>query len=362
MKILISGASFGGLTTAHWLGRLGHEVTVVELARGIREGGTAVDLKGNTVEIVRRMGLYDQVRAQRLRLRRWDMKNAADVTERSLEIPPSDDEFEIERTVLVNLLFDTVKERVEMVFDDSITAMTDAGAGIAVAFARGAPRTFDLVIGADGIHSAVRRLWFGDEAQYIHFLGQYFSITIVDKLLIERDTAQMYNEPGLAVMLNAYKTKTDIIFAFATDTELAYDYRDQQQQRELIAKAFATCGWRSAELLGEVQQSDSFYFDKLCQVRMPSWTKGRVALVGDAAYCASPAAGMGGSLAIDGATALCDAMATADHEQAFRSYNEQLRPFIEEVQAEAERTGLETLVPRTWEAIRERNAKTGNDF
>jgi 2-polyprenyl-6-methoxyphenol hydroxylase-like FAD-dependent oxidoreductase len=125
-----------------------------------------------------------------------------------------------------------------------------------------------------------------------------------------------------------------------------------------VLEQFAGLGWRTAELLEEVEASKSFYFDKLCQVRMPSWSKGRVALVGDAAYCASPAAGKGGSLAIDGATALADAFQKhpGDFERAFKEYDESFRPFIEEVQADAVRFGLEGLCPRTEEAIRKRNA------
>jgi 2-polyprenyl-6-methoxyphenol hydroxylase-like FAD-dependent oxidoreductase len=368
-KVLISGASFAGLSTAHWLIRLGYDVTVVEVARSIREGGTAVDIKGNTVDIVRRMGLFDQIRSQRLSLRRWDMKDERDVTQRSLVIrnegePASDDELEIERTVLLTMLLDTVKDRVEIIFDDSITGLTESNDRISATFAKGSPRSFDLVFGCDGVHSVVRKLWFGDEATCVHFLGQYFSITIVDKLLIERDTAQMYNEPCRAVMLNAYKTKTDIVFAFACDDEIAYDHRDQAQQRRILTEQFTGRGWRTAELLAEVQGSKSFYFDKLCQVRMPSWTKGRVALVGDAGYCASPAAGMGGSLAIDGAAALADALRDRDGDfaLAFRDYNHGFRPFIDQVQAEAVRVGLETLVPRTEAAIRARNAKTDGGF
>jgi 2-polyprenyl-6-methoxyphenol hydroxylase-like FAD-dependent oxidoreductase len=368
-KVLISGASFAGLSTAFWMSRLGYEVTVVETARGLRTGGTAVDIKGNTVGIVQRMGLLEQIRSNRLSLQRWEMKNERDVTERSLVLrgegeAPSDDEFEIERTVLLNMLFDAVKDHIEVVFDDSIAALSETQDGIEVTFDKGAGRTFGLVFGCDGIHSAVRRLWFGDEAQYMYFLGQYFSITIVDKLLIERNTAQMFNVPGKAVMLNAYKNNTDIIFAFASGKELPYNRRDEEEQRRIIADQFAGVGWRAAELLEEVRSSKSFYFDKLCQIRMPSWTKGRVALVGDAGYCPSPAAGMGGALAIDGAAALADAM--RDHgrnfEFAFRAYNERFRPFIEQVQAEAVRTGLETLVPMTEEAIRARNAQTNSSF
>lgn len=367
-KILISGASFAGLSSAYWMIQLGHDVTVVETSRGLRQGGTAVDIRGNTVDIVKRMGILEQIRTNRLDLRRWEFKNASDRTERTLVMraqdePPPEDAFEIERYVLLKLLFEAVKDRCVVVFGDSIVGLSETHDGIDAAFKNGARQPFDLVLGCDGLHSGVRKLWFGEEAQFTHFLQQYFSITIVDKLLIERDTAQMFNVPGKAVMLNAYKDKTDIILGFVSETEIPFDYREEAQQRRIISDNFAGVGWRTSELLTEMEGSTNFYFDKLCQIRMPSWSRGRVVLVGDAAYCASPAAGMGGSLAIDGAAALGDAMReTNDYALAFSDYDKRLRPFIGEVQAEAVRMGLETLVPRTEEAIRQRNAKAGAEF
>jgi 2-polyprenyl-6-methoxyphenol hydroxylase-like FAD-dependent oxidoreductase len=368
-KVLVSGASFAGLSTAFWMSQLGYAVTVVEVGPGLRTGGTAVDIRGNTVDIVKRMGIFEAIRANRLSLQRWEMKNADDQTERTLVLraegePPPDDEFEIERNALLNILFATVKDRCEFVFGDRITALSERTDDVDVTFERGAPRSFDLVFGCDGMHSGVRKIWFGDEAQYTHFLEQYFSITIVDKLLIPRDTAQMFNVPGKAMMLNAYKNNTDVIFSFVSEKEIAYDRRDEAQQRKIIRDQFTGVGWRAQELLNEVEGSTSFYFDKLAQIRMPAWSRGRVALVGDAGYCASPAAGMGGSLALDGAAALADAMRAHgdDFARAFRAYDETFRPFIDAVQAEAVRTGLETLVPRTEEAIRARNAKSTNDF
>jgi len=167
-----------------------------------------------------------------------------------------------------------------------------------------------------------------------------------------------------SITANAYKDKTDIILAFATDTKISYDHRDHRQQRRIIADQFADVGWRTAELLAEIQDSTSFYFDELGQIRMPSWTKGPVALVGDAGYCASPAAGRGGSLALDGAAALATAMRTHNGyvQRAFRDYDERLRQFIEQVQDEAVTFGLESLVPLTEEAIDARNARTGSSF
>jgi 2-polyprenyl-6-methoxyphenol hydroxylase-like FAD-dependent oxidoreductase len=363
-RALVSGASFAGLSTAYWLKELGYEVTVVEIADGLKKGGTAVDLKGNTVEIVKRMGLYEQIRTHRLNLQLSEFKNADDVTEGSMLFrregePQPDDEFEIERDLLLDLLFATVKDQVEVVFNASITAMKETGSAVSVTLSDGSQRSFELVFGCDGIHSAVRRICFGHEMEYMHFLESYFSVTIVDKLLIRENTAQLFNAPGKGVMLNAYRNKTDIIFCFVAETEIPYNYRDEAQQRGIIREQFAGQGWRTAELLDEVAQAKSFYFDKLCQIRMPSWTKGRVALVGDAGYCASPAAGMGGSLAIDGAAALADALEKHgdDFAAAFDDYNQTFRPFIDQVQAEAVKNAA-MLVPRTEEAIRKRNLES----
>lgn len=366
-KVLISGASFAGLSTAWWMNKMGYNVTVVEIGAHLKKGGTPVDIKESTVDIVKRMGLFEQIKANRLCLESTEFKNAGDVTEsiRILRQPGEelpDDEFEIERDTLLNMLFDAVKEDVEFIFSNSITDLIETGNNIEVIFKDGSQRAYDLVFGCDGIHSAIRKIWFGHEENYSHFLGQYFSITIVNKLLIKQNTLQLYGEPNKGVMLNAYNNKTDIVLSFRSEEEIPYNYRDEAQQKKIILSQFEGVGWRAGELLKEVMAAKTFYFDKFCQIKMSSWTKGRVALVGDAGYCASPAAGMGGSLAIIGATALADAFAKHDddYESAFDDYNKALRPFIEKVQTAA-KTTLEFLLPRTEEAIRERN-KGGFEF
>ena len=363
-KVLISGASFAGLSTAYWMSKSGYKVTVVEIANGLKMGGTPVNIEGNTVDIVKRMGIFEQIKANRLIMGMLEFKNADDITEGTMQLRKEgdqlpDDTFEIERNTLLNMLFDQVKNDVQFIFNNSITALNETKENIEVTFKDGSQQAFDLVFGCDGIHSAVRKIWFGHEADYSHFLGQYFSITIVNKLLIKQNTTQFYNVPDKGIMLNAYNNKTDIIFCFRSEKEIPYDYRDEAQQRKIILEQFAGGIWRTAELLEEARHSKTFYFDKLCQIKMPSWTKGRVALVGDAGYCASPAAGKGGSLAIDGAAALADAFHkhNGNFELAFQEYNKSFRPFIEEVQAEAVRMGLESLLPATEEAIRKRNTE-----
>lgn len=360
-EVLVSGASIAGLSTAWWMNQLGYRVTVVEIAPQPRVNGAAVDLKGATIDVVKRMGLFDELSKQRLHVDRVEFKNANDGTEGFIQMEGIDsDEIEIEREVLIDILFKALSTDVTFLFDDSITALREHTEGIDVEFRTGLQRTFHLVIGCDGVHSGVRKLWFGKEADYAHFLNAYASLTILNKLLIKPSTMQLYRVPGKSITLNAYQNKTDVIFSFVSDQEIPYDYRNKVQQRQLILEQFAGESWRTAELLDEMQQSDNFYFVEFYQIKMPSWTKGRVALVGDAAYCASPAAGMGGSLAISGAAALADALQKHEGniEVAFQAYNQIFRPFIEQVQTEAQQNLHTIFLPRTEDDIQKRNAQT----
>ena len=365
-NVLVSGASIAGLSTAWWMNKLGYKVTVVEMASEPRTTGAAFDVKGTAIDIAKRMGIFEQLKSNRLHVDLVEFKNAEDITEgliilKNEDADLTDDDIEIERDKFVHILFDSLKNDVEFIFNDSITALNETKDDLKVSFKNGPQRTFDLVFGCDGMHSNVRKVRFGHEKKYTYFLDAYFSITIVNKLLIKQKTMQMYNVPDKAITLNAYNNKTDIIFCFFSDEEIPYNYRDEEQQREIILKQFGgQKSWRTAELLEEVQCSKNFYFDKFCQIKMPSWTKGRVALVGDAGYCASPAAGMGGSLAMIGAATLADALEkhNGNFELAFQDYNQNLRPFIEEVQATAELNVRENFIPRTEEAIRLRNTET----
>ena len=364
LSVLISGASIAGLSTAWWMNHLGYKVTVVEIANKPRTTGGAVDIQDAAIEAVKRMGIFEQLKLHQLNVERIIFKNAEDVMEGSISLTNDDaelpdDEIEIERDKFVDVLFSKLKNEVEFLFENSVTVLDEINEGIQVTFKNGSKRTFDLVLGCDGIHSGIRRIWFGPESGYSHFLEAYSSITILNKLLVKQKTMEMHNVPDKAVMLNAYKNKTDIIFCFNSPKEIIYDYRDIEQQRKIIQDQFAGVGWRCPELLAEINNSDNFYFDKFCQIKMPSWTKSRVALVGDAGYCASPAAGMGASLSIIGATALADALEKYDgnFESAFQDYNKTLRPFIEEVQATAEQNVRESFIPRTEEAIQKRNTE-----
>ncbi|OUJ73609.1 FAD-dependent monooxygenase [Hymenobacter crusticola] len=365
-KVLVSGASIAGLSTAYWLSNAGYQVTVVEQAAQPRLGGAAINVQGEALASAKRMGIFEQLKAHRLPPMQLAFKNADDLTETPL-LPESaeaasDDtieEIEIERDKLVTILLSNLQSKVDFLFNNRITELSETADAIHVTFKEGSPRAFDLVFGCDGLHSGVRQLWFGHESEYSCFLHHYASLTIVNHLLLEQNTAQLYNTPGKGVLLNAYNGKTDVIFWFFSENELPYDYRDAAQQRAIVQQQFAGQGWRTDELLAEVQEAGISYFDKFSQIRMPSWTKGRVALVGDAAYCTSPAAGIGASLAMTGAATVADGLAAyeGNFELAFQAYNHKLRPFVEEVQASAVTMLNAFFVPKTEEAIRARNAQ-----
>lgn len=344
-SILISGASFAGFATAFWMTRAGYAVTVIEIAPELRKVGTPVDIKGDTIGIVERMGLLDAIVANRIvthAVELWGpqgptMPDPASTSSQGDDEGEDGLEYEIERDVLTGLLFDLVKDDIEIVFDNSVMRLDQQQDGVIVDFRHGNRRTFDLVFGCDGLHSNVRKLLFGEEASYAHFLQAYGSVTIVPRLLIDEGTMAVYQTPGKMVVLTAYRGKTDIVVLFSSNEPLAYDRRQRTQQIALVNDHLVGEGWRMPELIGEIERADYFYFSDLSQIRMPSWTKGRVGLVGDAAFCASPAAGMGGSLAINGAAALGDAFAArnGDHLSAFGIYNEAFRPSVEAVQAHA---------------------------
>jgi 2-polyprenyl-6-methoxyphenol hydroxylase-like FAD-dependent oxidoreductase len=366
-EVLVSGASIAGLSTAYWLNQLGYRVTVVERASAPRLGGAAINVQGEALASARRMGIFARLCAHRLQLERLEFKNADDVTEGSMLMhdpaaPLADDaieDVEIERDQLVPILLDALRNEVDFRFNDHITALSETADAMRVTFSQGPPRSFDLVFGCDGAHSGVRKIWFDNEPEYVRFLQHYFSLTIVPRSLVAPNTAQLYNVPGKGIMLNAYNGKTDVIFWFFAEKEIPSGYRDAARLRQLLAEQFAGQGWRSDELLEAIQEAGISYFDKFCQIRMPSWTKGRVALVGDAGYCASPAAGIGASLAMAGAAAVADALERhhGDAVAAFAAYNQQLRPFIDETQANALTMLNEYFVPKTEEAICIRNTQ-----
>lgn len=349
--VLVSGASFAGLSTAYWMNRLGYRVTVVDVAPGLKRGGTPVDIEGETIDILTRMGIVDLVRAKALPSRLFAFKDADDVILGSIGTSgdqASEERYEIHRDDLLDVLSGAVPDTVDLQFGRSMTALEETGDGVLVTFDNGARRDFALVIGCDGNRSNTRKLLFGDGDQFTYFMGGYFFLKVVPQTdLLPANTTEVFRTPGRMAMLNGYDDRTDIGFGFRTESEIAYDYRDRPQQRRLIREWFDGLGWKVPAMLAGADGDDDFYFDRINQIRMPQWSRGRVVLVGDAGYCVSPLAGLGGSMAIIGAGRLAQALERYpdDHVAGFRHYDDELRPFVEKVQMRAATEGMSSMCP-----------------
>lgn len=360
-SVLISGASVAGPTLAYWLRRHGFTPTVLERTPGIRAGlgGHAVDLFGPAVEIAQRMKLLPQVWSARtmtevLSLERPG-KRPVEVDAERLTAGIADRHVEIMRGELAAILYEATRNDVEYVFGDSIRSIEESGDGVQVTFEHGAPRSFDLVVGADGLHSNVRRLRFGEESQFRHYLGGYLAAFSVPNYRALSRRMVIYNSSGrLAGMYAVRQTdQARAVLLFRRTEELEYDHRDRAQQRELVRAEFAGEGWEVPRLLAELDPAADFYLDSISQILMDSWSKGRVTLVGDAGYSPAPAVGGGTSLAMIGAYVLAGELSAArgEHATAFRGYEGAMGDVVRRFRTVGP-FSMRTLIPQTSLQIR----------
>jgi 2-polyprenyl-6-methoxyphenol hydroxylase-like FAD-dependent oxidoreductase len=363
MEVLVSGASIAGLATAHWLAQAGHRVTVIELAGAPRSGGIAVDVRGAALATADRMGVLELVKARQITANHtWQFVDQyGEETARwtvATDFYDSPDDVEILRDDLARILEDSLPSVVDVFFDVSVTALEQDGAGVTVRLSDGRHCRYDLVVGADGLHSNVRALAFGPEADYVHHLGSYVCILKDCTSVAPVSGTRIYNMPGRMVSLSGDGHRCNAMMAFRGDG-LVYDFTDVASQRSLVAQAFRDePGWHVPALIEECSSASGFYFDAVSQVRMQGWSRGRVVLVGDAGYGPSFFSGMGTSLALLGAESLATALTTTqdDPARAGEAYSDLMRADVAEAQSMA-LDGMDILFPASLDEITARNER-----
>jgi 2-polyprenyl-6-methoxyphenol hydroxylase-like FAD-dependent oxidoreductase len=350
MRVLISGASIAGPVLAYWLTRGGSDVTVVERAPSLRKtGGHAVDLFRPAMDISDRMGVLPQIEAHATGTtlmtmnRPWSSK-PAHIDYLKLVGAMSDRHVEIMRDDLGEVYYDASRADAEYLFGDEITSISGDGD---VTFAHAAPRRFDVVVGADGLHSGVRRLTFGEDVAE-RFLGGYLAVLSVPKFLARDREVTGYFQPDRVAMVYTADHLDDAraVFMFRPKPPLDYDHRDVARQREQLHAAFADIAPEVDRWLDERERTQAFYFDAITQLEMTTWSRGRVTLVGDAGYCPGPAVGGSTSLAVYGAYVLAVELTRAggDYGKAFASYERTMIPSVVGSRSMA-RVNAKSIVP-----------------
>ncbi len=351
MRILISGASISGPVLAYWLTRHGFDVTIVERASQLRKtGGHAVDLFRPAMEISAKMGVLPQIEAlatgtNELTMYREGVQRPAHIDLTKVFGASSDRHVEIMRDDLSEAYYLAGRDDVEYLFGDSITSVSPDGD---VTFEHNKPRTFDVVIGADGLHSNVRRLVFGDDAGRTRFLGGYLAVESVPKSLARNGEMAVHMGAGRMAGIYTAQPLDDAraLFMFRSKEELQHDYRDVLRQKELLRTTFAGMDPAVDGWLAELDHAPTFYFDSIIQLELDTWSRGRVALVGDAGYCPGPAVGGSTSIAVLGAYVLAGELAEAkgDYTRAFPAYERAMADAVRRSRTFA-RAAAKTIVP-----------------
>ncbi|HEY6276541.1 MAG TPA: FAD-dependent monooxygenase [Streptosporangiaceae bacterium] len=346
--ILISGASVAGPALAWWLSRHGFHPTVVERAPRLRGGGYTVDFRGAAhLSVLAKMGLLDAVKARQTRLSRITIVDQQGRPVARMPAHVFAGDVEILRGDLAQILYESTQGTIEYLFGDSITRLDERPSGVHVWFERSQPRTFSLVIGADGLHSNVRALAFGEHDRFIEDLGLCVSVFSMPGSFGLDHAGLLCSVPGRTAGVFSAGDNQAIAQLYFAAPGVSYGRGDTDRQKQIVAEAFAGMGWRVPELLAAMEQAPDFYFDTISQVHLDSWSAGRVALLGDAACAAGPG-GNGTGNAVVAAYVLAGELAITggDHQAAFARYQRLLRPYVAKGQKQA-RGAMGFLAPPT---------------
>jgi 2-polyprenyl-6-methoxyphenol hydroxylase-like FAD-dependent oxidoreductase len=366
MKVAISGTGIAGGTLAHWLLRAGHEPILIEHAPALRTGGYIMDFWGIGYTVAERMGIIPAVReagyqVKEIRFLNDDGRKVGGFAIDVLRDLTGGRLTSVARGALAAQIYRSVDGRAETIFGDQISAIEEHDAGVRITLQSGESRDVDIVVGADGLHSRVRELTFGPEDRFEKDLGYRFA-AFESANYERRDENAYVIHSATSRQIGRFSLrggKTLFLLVFKDELVRRADPRNTAETHALLRSVFADAGWESPQVLAAMSSAEDLYFDRVSQIRMPSWHQGRVALVGDAGMAVSFLAGEGASLAMAEAYVLARELAQAagDHHAAFTAYESQLRPFIEGKQRAAE-SFASTFVPETQFGIWLRNQAT----
>lgn len=353
-NILISGAGIAGTSLAFWLKKFGFNPTVIEIAPKIREGGYAIDFMGAGYDVAVKMGILKDLENADLNISKLSFvdknnKERGSMNYQKIKELMNNRALTLLRSDLAKVIYNCLDKSIEFIFGDTISKIEQNEQQVTVTFKSGITRNFDLVVGADGLHSKVRNLVFGSETQFEKYYGYYTSSFTIDDLSYEGKIFSMYNVPCKQVAIYSYsENKTTTFFIFSSPEKILYDHHDIEKQKQILKNEFINTGWKCPELLSRIDSTNDFYFDSVSQIKMENWSEGRVTLVGDACDCPSLLSGKGSTLAIVGAYILAGELkqANGNYKIAFEQYQNIFKPFMNIKQKSAQ-SFAKSFVPKS---------------
>lgn len=361
-NILISGAGIAGTTLAYWLKKYGFNPTIVEASPKLREGGYGIDFWGAGFEVAEKMNIVPDLESADIGISELlfvdeNNKRKGTLNYRQIKKLMKGRAITLLRSDLAKIIYKHLDRDIGIIFGDTVTQIEQHENEVSVTFKSGLTRNFDLVVGADGLHSNVRNLVFGSEAQFEKYYGYYTASFTFENSENTGKSFLTYNIPyKQAAIYSAAKNKS-AFFIFASLKKLSYHHHDIEAQKQILRNEFEHAGWKCADLLAKMDTSFDFYFDTVSQIQMSNWSKDRVTLVGDACDCPSLLSGQGSTLAMVGAYILAGELkeANGNYKTAYAQYQGIFKPFIDTKQKIAQRFS-KSLVPKSRLGIWMRNA------
>ncbi|MEO7048599.1 MAG: FAD-dependent monooxygenase [Ferruginibacter sp.] len=353
-NILISGAGIGGVCLAFWLKKFGFNPTIIEISPTLREGGYAIDFMGAGFDVAEKMGILPELVKADIdfsQLAFVDKNNneKGSMNYQKIKKLMNNRALTLLRSGLAKIMYNSLDKETEVIFGDTISKIDQDDEKVMVTFKSGLTRSFDLLVGADGLHSNVRNLIFGSESQFEKYYGYYTSSFTIKGFSYGSKVFSMYNVPFKQVAVYSYdENTTAAFFIFTSPQKLNYKHQDIEKQKQILKDEFMNIGWKCPELLSKIDNTSDFYFDSISQIIMEKWSKGRITLVGDACDCPSLLSGKGSTLAMVGAYILAGELkeSNGNYKTAFEQYEKIFKPFIGKKQ-KAAKAFAKSFIPKS---------------